>query len=446
MDKDKLGIIIVGAGKGGTSILEVLSDEPDVEIRGVVDRNPGAGGINEARKRGIPVYSSIEEATVVNGVDLVFNVTGDESISGLICEKFNDGAAYVGGNTARFFWMLFESKKKSLEDLKRLYEIQIKLDSFTSTDSLFGFFLEKAMELTGTDAASMAIYDERMNELKTVASKGFSDEFMRGSFKWNTRAGGLTAAILNSRDPVVIDDAEGHPLFTNGVLKKEGVKALMASTIKSENRILGISYVDSFSPRKFSEREITAFKLLTTQAAAAVEKTHIIENFHKLAYEDELTGLSNYRHFLETCSSELVRAKRNKRPFSIILMDVDRFKDYNDTFGHQAGNYVLEKIGSIMRVTFRSTDLPARFGGEEFVVIISETSKPSALKRAEELRHRFSQELSRQEDPQILRDVTLSMGVATFPDDGRDLETLINKADSALYRAKEGGRNRVEPA
>ncbi len=443
---DRIGILIVGAGRGGINVLDVLSDEPGVEIRGVVDVNPGAKGLKTAREKGIPVYTSIDDAVEADGVDLVINVTGDEALTEKIRCRFDDTIACVGGKSARFFWMLLENRKKSLEDLKRLYEIQRKIDSFTSSENLFSFFLDSARELTRTDAASLAIYDEKMSELRMVSAKGFSDDFKRASMRWTTRPGGLTAAILNSDDPVVIEDTEGHPFFNNNMLKKEGVRALMASTIKSENRILGISYVDSFKPRKFSEREITAFKLISSQAAAAIEKTNIIENFHRLAYEDELTGLSNYRHFIEVCSAEIARAKRNRRTFALMLMDVDRFKDYNDTFGHQAGNYVLAKIGSIMSRFFRSTDLPARYGGEEFVVVMPEADKSTALKRAEELRRRISLELSREKDPQILKDITLSIGVAAFPEDGEDLQTLIEKADSALYKAKEGGRNRVEAA
>ncbi|MFQ5586610.1 MAG: diguanylate cyclase [Thermodesulfobacteriota bacterium] len=440
---EKLKILIIGAGKGGASLIEILSDEPFVELAGIMDRDPDAPGIKRAQEEGIPVYPTMDEGVEKTGADIVFNVTGDEELTGLLTDKLKSRAACIGGQSAKFFWTLLKDKKRGLKDLKRLYEIGVEISSFTSSEGLFKFFLDRSRELTGTDAASIAIYDEKSSELQIVAAEGFSDEFVKGSLHWSARVKGLTATVLNSKEPVIIEDAENHPAFTNPLLKKEGIKALMASTIRSQNKIVGISYVNSFTPKKFLESETTAFRLLATQAATAIEKTNVIQKYHTLAFRDELTGLSNYRHFLESGRAEFNRAKRYGHPFALLIMDIDHFKGYNDSFGHEAGNYIIKQLGAIIKKSFRDTDTTARYGGEEFVVIMVEADKRNAHKKADEFRKKCREELRPEKDPEIFRNVTISIGVASYPEDSGELPGLIGKADGALYRAKEQGRDRV---
>jgi diguanylate cyclase (GGDEF)-like protein len=415
-----------------------------VELVGVVDINPQAQGIRIAREKGIPVYFDLNEGIEKAKANLIINVTGDEGLTHLLMERLKDGVPSVmGGDAARLLWVLVEEKRKNLEDLARLYQIGIQISSFTSTNALFAFFLTKAIELTGTDAASIALYNEKLNELKMVAAEGFSERFTQASLTWKVRRGGLTATILNNEDPIIIEDTESHPSFTNPILKKEGVKALMALTIKSENRIIGISYVDSFTPKNFQKREVYSFKLLSTQAAVAIEKTRILEEIHKLAYVDELTGLNNYRYFLEWIRKELKRSERYSHPFTLLLLDIDHFKSYNDRFGHEAGNYILSKIGSMIKGYFRSTDITVRYGGEEFAVVVTETDKENAFKKVERFREYCSEELKPEKDQRVFRNITISGGLASYPRDSTDLHELIRRADDALYRAKREERDRI---
>jgi diguanylate cyclase (GGDEF)-like protein len=440
---EKIKLLIIGAGNGGAMLVDVFSDEPLIELVGVVDINPEAYAIKEARKKNIPIYLNLDEGLEKTGADIVINVTGKEDLTRTITDKLNDHTICIGGSTAKFIWTLVEENKKVQENIMQLYQIGIELSSFTSSNSLFDFFLSKATDLTDTDAASIAIYNEKQNMLSMVAASGFSDEFMVESITWEPRIKGLTATILNSRDPVIIEDADTHPSFNNPILRKEGVKTLMAKTIRSENRIIGISYVDSFKSKKFLPREISAFKLLSTQVAVAIEKARIIEDFHKKAYEDELTGLSNYRHFLETIKNAFQRSKRYGHPLSLAIMDIDHFKDYNDNFGHLAGNYILSKIGAMIRNNFRELDIRARYGGEEFVVVISEADIEKSYKIAEKFRQHCCEELRPEKDEKINQNVTISIGVASYPHYSKDLQHLIKKADEALYQAKKQGRNRV---
>jgi diguanylate cyclase (GGDEF)-like protein len=163
----------------------------------------------------------------------------------------------------------------------------------------------------------------------------------------------------------------------------------------------------------------------------------------EMADRDGLTNLHNHRFFREALEREIARSSRHGRTFSLILMDLDRFKLYNDTHGHLAGDSALRSIGSILRGTCRASTVAARYGGEEFIVLAPETDAEHARLYAEALRQRVEKTRFEAREPGDSVSLTLSIGVATFPQDGKDAEALIGQADKALYRAKAGGRNRI---
>jgi diguanylate cyclase (GGDEF)-like protein len=163
----------------------------------------------------------------------------------------------------------------------------------------------------------------------------------------------------------------------------------------------------------------------------------------ELAIRDGLTGLFNHRHLQEALSSEVNRSQRGSHVFSVIFVDVDHFKHYNDTHGHPQGDRLLREIAKILRTFFRNTDVVARYGGEEFMILLPETHKSRAFKSAEELRRRIENNPFPGREKQPSGKITVSIGVASYPEDGEDAATLTKKADGALYMAKGQGRNRV---
>ena len=167
------------------------------------------------------------------------------------------------------------------------------------------------------------------------------------------------------------------------------------------------------------------------------------EELEELASHDGLTALHNHRHFREALDQEVGRANRHDRTFSLVFMDVDHFKKLNDSHGHLAGDEVLKGLGEIFRSRKRAAGILARYGGEEFVALLPETAKPNALQYAESIRKRVEEHTFLDCDGQPLGRVTISMGVATFPNDGKDSKALIESADQALYEAKSRGRNAV---
>lgn len=165
------------------------------------------------------------------------------------------------------------------------------------------------------------------------------------------------------------------------------------------------------------------------------------EKLQEQAVRDPLTGLYNRRYLDDVLTRELTRCQREGQPLSLMLIDLDHFKQINDTYGHQAGDEVLRQLAAMLRSAARSSDVACRFGGEEFVLLLPNMPQPMARERAEQWRTRFA--ASSISFGEFRMQATLSIGIATYPGDGTSPQALIHSADRALYRAKTEGRNRV---
>jgi diguanylate cyclase (GGDEF)-like protein len=179
------------------------------------------------------------------------------------------------------------------------------------------------------------------------------------------------------------------------------------------------------------------------QISLAIANVKLRDQLRDQSIRDALTGLFNRRYMLETCRREFSRAARAGDSISILSIDVDHFKKYNDNHGHDAGDTVLRAVGNCLENLFRNEDIPCRFGGEEFVVIMPGAGADAALLRAEQLRSKIEDIVVRYLEKNLPR-ITVSIGLAVFPDAGDNPQAVLKAADQALYRAKEKGRNRVE--
>jgi diguanylate cyclase (GGDEF)-like protein len=167
------------------------------------------------------------------------------------------------------------------------------------------------------------------------------------------------------------------------------------------------------------------------------------ERLQEISVTDSLTGLYNRKHMMETLAHELARAQRYNHPFSVLMIDIDHFKKYNDTFGHLAGDRALAKIASIFKESVRRVDYVARYGGEEFLLMLPETRLREAMLAAERIRARVAEDTFGESEEKV--GLTISVGVAEYPEDGDTSESIIASADTVLYQAKQVGRNRVVP-
>ena len=181
------------------------------------------------------------------------------------------------------------------------------------------------------------------------------------------------------------------------------------------------------------------------QISLAIANVKLRDQLRDQSIRDPLTGLFNRRYMLETCRREFSRAARGKQPVTMLSVDVDHFKKFNDNHGHDAGDTVLREVGKCLEAVFRNEDVACRFGGEEFVVVLPGAALADGAKRAEELRAKIEALSVRYLDSNLPR-ITISVGAAAFPEAGDNPQSVLKAADDALYRAKEAGRNRVELA
>lgn len=202
------------------------------------------------------------------------------------------------------------------------------------------------------------------------------------------------------------------------------------------------------SPRDLRENEKEFLRLISNETATAVERAKIYQHTLDISIKDELTKVFNRRYFNDRVFRELHRAKRYKRELSLIMIDIDHFKNFNDTYGHHIGDEVLRWVAKNIGESIRDSDILARYGGEEFVIILTETDKQGAAFVGEKVRKNLEErsvnltEMFKSNIP-ITRNITISLGVSHFPGDGNTVEELIDRADQNLYKAKAGGRNRV---
>ena len=241
--------------------------------------------------------------------------------------------------------------------------------------------------------------------------------------------------------PQVISDVAHMPDWVP-VPGLEWIRSTVCAPIVSKGIAIGFLNVDSPTPYSFSTVHASRFQIFADQAAVAIERARLFEQIQCLVITDELTGAANRRQILNLAQQEFERFQRYNHPLSALMIDLDHFKQANDTFGHPSGDQALIALTRCCRESLRSTDFFGRYGGEEFLALLPETDQEQAFPVAERLRQQV-ESLSIPTNRGSLH-ITISIGVATLaPGSQHDLDWLIVKADDALYVAKAAGRNRV---
>lgn len=216
-----------------------------------------------------------------------------------------------------------------------------------------------------------------------------------------------------------------------------GLQSAVFVTMKSKGRNVGVLAIGTRAHRDFTGGELGVLFAVASEVGVAVDHAQLHAQVKELASRDSVTGLLNHGEFFRRLRREVVRATTLRKKLSVLMLDVDEFKRFNDTYGHLSGDAALRDLGRELRASVREEDLVARYGGEEFAVIAPDTDAEQGLEMARRVRDRVAT------IGQLLALPTVSIGVATFPEDGTTTEDLVHSADYRLYKAKESGRNRV---
>lgn len=249
-------------------------------------------------------------------------------------------------------------------------------------------------------------------------------------------------AILDSARPLIVPDALKDERFSDNPLVTGDPNIRFyagAPLLSPTGEALGSLCVIDRKPHDISEQQVKALQALSRQVSVLLEMRRLVAELEVLSSTDTLTGLRNRRAFDEKMLDEHQRSARSSQPFSLLLIDIDNFKSYNDDFGHQVGDDALGEVARILQYMVRNYDMAARYGGEEFAVVMPNTAKAGAMELAERLRRGIERA------EWINRKITVSIGVATLSY-GQSIPALIEEADRALYTAKQQGRNRVVDA
>ena len=338
-----------------------------------------------------------------------------------------------------------EEKDKALDEFK-FHDLSLRIGGSLSLEEQLDTIIDVASKFLKANLTAISLLDEKKKELRLKASKG--DMLLGPPLKDRARMEkSLLGEMIRTGEPLVISNLSETELQKHLILPGQKVFSLLSAPLKLEDRAIGIFTCAYSKPMEFEEDQLKFLTLIGSRAALAINNAQLHEDIKKLAITDGLTGLYNYRYFKESLEREVERCRRLETALSLLMIDADYFKKFNDTYGHQEGDAFLQRLGMLLNFQVRQqADVAARYGGEEFVIVAPETSSEESFLLGERIRREVEERLFTRQDKirlKISSPTTVSIGVACFPGDARNGEELIKCADKALYEAKETGRNKV---
>jgi len=342
---------------------------------------------------------------------------------------------------------LLRELKRTVDELGMLNEIGKALTASLEIGDVMHLILAKVSELLKPRHWSVLLEDPTTGELYFKAAVGAGSEKLQGMrIKTGEGIAGWTAA---NNQILRIDDVHGDPRFAGlfDATSRLHTRSILCVPLAFKGRVLGvIELVNGPGDRHFTLEDQRILSTVAEFSAIAIENA---QNFHKvqeLTVLDDHTGLFNSRHLRRQLDQEVARATRFGHPVSLIFFDLDHFKQVNDRHGHQAGSRVLREVGKLLARTLRSTDVPVRYGGDEFVVLLPETSKDQSLEAARRLRDEIRGARFLAAEPYGPLRISASFGLASYPDDAKTPDELLARADEAMYRVKRANRDAVAVA
>lgn len=325
---------------------------------------------------------------------------------------------------------IIQQQAAELDAIKR---IAINLTSSLELQVVLESVVKEAMRLVyGAEDAHIYLYQEgKINFGASLSADGRKNEQFA-----EPRPDGLTYKVAQTGEIVVIEDMSTHPLFNNA--PSGWVGSIVGVPIRMGTRVLGVMNLARAHPGEFTDSEIRLLSLLADQASIAIINARLHQAVSRQAHSDTLTGLPNRRALDERLDSEVKRAGYSAGVFCVIMMDLDGFKQVNDTYGHDIGDNVLRQVAEALQRTLRSSDFLARYGGDEMTLVLSETSAEQAQVVVQKIIGKMDALEIQLPEGKTTR-LGISGGIAVYPTHGQTTAALLRAADEALYQAKRGG-------
>ena len=358
--------------------------------------------------------------------------------------------------------------------LRALQETTFDLHSSLDLDIVLGNIVERACKLLDTSHGYLYSWEEEADELRMVVGTGVLNEVVGYSV---VKGEGVAGTVWQTEQPIIVSDYDNWPGRSSG-FRYGTIRSVIGMPLILKDRVVGVLGV-AHSPEKdkvFTNEDVTVLNRFTDMAVVALQNAQLFEKAQKeidfrrkteielrnanqlmqlqieriemlqeqlqeLAVRDPLTELYNRRYLQEALELEFANPERSGLSTAILMMDSDHLKDINDKYGHKAGDDFLVHISKTIQKSIRTGDIACRYGGDEFVVVLSNVTKETALSRAEKLRKKIASHFIVHRNEKVT--ISVSIGIAMFPAHGSTGEVLLQKADQTLYEAKRMGKNRV---
>ena len=333
--------------------------------------------------------------------------------------------------------------RRQLERLSLFHEVGKALASTLDLQKILQTIMEKISDFLQPDTWSLLMLDEKAHELYYEMAIGTSANQLKDV---RIKMGeGIAGWVAERGEPVLVEDikTDSRRMVRRDWSWHLEAQSIVCVPVKGRESVLGvIELVNTSSKERFHEEDIPILKNLADYAAIALENARYVKRIHELTITDDCTALYNARHLNFVLDAEIYRSTRYGYEFSVIFIDLDHLKQVNDTHGHLVGSKLLWLVGDLVKGHLRLIDYAFRYGGDEFVVLLPQTSRRNALMVVRRLRELLNSRIFFVEEGLNVR-VTASFGIAGFPDDARTRRELLRLADEAMYLVKNTTRNNI---
>ncbi len=333
--------------------------------------------------------------------------------------------------------------RRQVERLSLFHDVGKALASTLELQKILQTIMEKISDLLQPDTWSLLMLDEKTQELYfEIAIGAGADKLKDVRLKLGE---GIAGWVAQTGEPVLVDNVKDDPRFASRFdeVTQTDTKSVVCVPIKGREKILGvIELVNFLGKGSFRKDDIPILKNLADYAAIALENARYVQRIHELTITDDCTSLYNARHLSFVLDAEIYRSTRYGYEFSVIFLDLDHFKLVNDNYGHLVGSKLLWMIGDVVKSHLRMIDYAFRYGGDEFVILLPQTSKENALSVVRRVKDLLNSKVFFTEEGLDIK-VTASFGVASFPQDGRTRKEILRMADEAMYLVKNTTRNSI---
>jgi diguanylate cyclase (GGDEF)-like protein len=463
-------------------VVRLLADIEDLVVLGACAPNLFAPMARAADEAGVYITTDVQDLWRIPGLEIVLDAS--DGLSGVDLDHGRPPAVEViSGYGVEFVWNLLAVRKEGQEQSRLYQELQVAYKSissqeqrlqagkealerayselehklaeiyftheffkalarYTYVDDIAALIVDGANGILGAEISGVYLLDQTEWVFRRRASQGRPEEDFVGEVP-------VDETILGSAfESGLVRQAEvaADPALAGWLMDRASIVSQAAVPLRSGERVAAVLVVAWTTPHELDVTQIDRLHVIASQASLALHNALLHEELERLSVTDRLTELYNHGYFQQRLEEELERASRFGRTLSLIMLDIDNFKLFNDRWGHPRGDTVLRAVSAVIRENLREIDVPARYGGEEFIVVLPETDEAGALAVAERIRSSMAEYGFETGEGTPVAHQTASLGVATYPMHGASAPRLVEAADAAMYEAKRRGKNQVAVA